>query len=622
MKPLISQQWQDAAELAEHLLESHNGHINVAMPLGLGKANHLINALYEQVRDNSAMSLTIVTALTLQSPQTNDGIAGHFFAPIRDRLYANYPELLYARDLLEKKLPANVHVSEFFLQAGLYLNNTHSQSHYISANYSHVSSFILDKKIDLVIQMVAHDRAHTSDLSLSCNPDITLELLAARKAGDTNFSLIAELNDSLPFMPNDAQLPESEFAHILSGKSAEAALFNIPKAAVDFPTYAAGFHASSLIKDGGTLQIGIGSTGDAIAYALILRHNNNAAYKQIISALNGGQEVQNLQHLELDPFDIGLYGVSEMFVDVFLDLIEAGVIKREVDNMLIHGGFFLGPKSMYQRLNDMPDSLRKKINMTAIGYINAAHYGFLEKQQKRKHARFVNNAMKVTLLGAVVSDGLASGKVVSGVGGQYDFVSQSFALRNARSIIMLKALRHKNGKLISNIVWDYGHITIPRHLRDIVINEYGIADLRGAADKDVIAAMLSITDCKFQKPLLKLAQRNNKTGVNVAIEKDWKTNTQEHLNNTLSPFKALGLLPDYPFGTDFDDFEQALIPILQELKTCQKSKLRLLTLIIKGLKSGKNEAHLPILERLGLLKPASIKSKITQLALLGLLSRQ
>jgi acyl-CoA hydrolase len=625
----VSQRWQQAAELAKHLLQTHGGHLTVAMPLGLGKANHLINALYQQVSDTPSMSLTILTALSLQTPKPKPGLEKSFFTPIADRLYSGYPELLYARDLIANKLPSNVQVSEFFLQAGSYLNNPHAQSNYISANYSHVSSYLLEKQIDLVIQMVAHTEGQTGesnsdcdearDLSLSCNPDITLELLAARASGESNFTLVAELNDALPFMPNDAQISETEFAHILEGECARATLFNVPKASVGLTTYAAGFHASSLVKDGGTLQIGIGSAGDAVAYALIMRHKNNARYKQIISALNGDKEISQLGHLHLEPFDLGLYGVSEMLVDVFLDLMQAGVVKREVNGTLIQGGFFLGPNSMYQRLRDMPQAQRNKINMTAIGYINGAHIDFNKKQQNRQHARFINNAMRATLLGAVVSDGLDSGKVVSGVGGQYDFVRQSFALKNARSIIMIKAVRSSRGKTTSNIVWEYGHTTIPRHLRDIVVNQYGIADLRGVSDKEVVAEMLSITDRKFQSDLLHTAQANGKIANDFILKKSWASNSQCDLQQALQPFRQAGLLPDYPFGTDFTELEQRLIRILQKLKNASRSRMAIFNLVIKGLIASETKASAAAVKRLGLESPSSISGRITRLALLGIM---
>ena len=87
--------------------------------------------------------------------------------------------------------------------------------------------------------------------------------------------------------------------------------------------------------------------------------------------------------------------------------------------------------------------------------------------------------MMLTTLGAAISDGLADGRVVSGVGGQYNFVAMAHALPGARSMLCVRSTRRKDGRLSSNIVTSYGHCTIPRHLRDIAITEYGIADLRG-----------------------------------------------------------------------------------------------------------------------------------------------
>ena len=118
--------------------------------------------------------------------------------------------------------------------------------------------------------------------------------------------------------------------------------------------------------------------------------------------------------------------------------------------------------------------------------------------------------MMVTLLGAAVSDGLADGQVVSGVGGQYNFVAMAHSLPEARSILALRSTREKHGKVTSNILWNYGHTTIPRHLRDIVVTEYGIADLRGRTDQDVIAALLNIADSRFQDALKREAQAAGK----------------------------------------------------------------------------------------------------------------
>ena len=101
------------------------------------------------------------------------------------------------------------------------------------------------------------------------------------------------------------------------------------------------------------------------------------------------------------------------------------------------------------------------------------------KRRARVDARFVNNAMMATLMGAAISDGLENGQVVSGVGGQYNFVAQAFALQGARSILTLEATRQAGAKTHSNIRWSYGHETIPRHLRDVFVTEYGVADRQG-----------------------------------------------------------------------------------------------------------------------------------------------
>ena len=102
-------------------------------------------------------------------------------------------------------------------------------------------------------------------------------------------------------------------------------------------------------------------------------------------------------------------------------------------------------------------------------------------------------------MGAAVSDALADGRVVSGVGGQYNFVAMAHALPEARSTILcLRATRTAKGVTTSNIVWSYGHTTIPRHLRDIVVTEYGIADLRGKTDREVAEARVTIMDARFQ----------------------------------------------------------------------------------------------------------------------------
>jgi hypothetical protein len=115
-------------------------------------------------------------------------------------------------------------------------------------------------------------------------------------------------------------------------------------------------------------------------------------------------------------------------------------------------------------------------------------------------------------------------------------------------------------------LWNYGHTTIPRHLRDIVVTEYGIADLRGKTDRDVIAAMLAIADSRFQEELLRRAKDAGKIEKNFELPAACRDNTPERIARVLGQARAQGLLPPFPFGSDFTPAEERLIPALKLLR--------------------------------------------------------
>ena len=96
--------------------------------------------------------------------------------------------------------------------------------------------------------------------------------------------------------------------------------------------YAIGLHTAGLVRDGGTLQIGIGQIGDALAQGLIARHRDNAQFRMLMARLS-----RTTPPREHGVFDKGLYGVSEMLTEAFLALIDAGILTREVDRRLTRG---------------------------------------------------------------------------------------------------------------------------------------------------------------------------------------------------------------------------------------------------------------------------------------------
>jgi hypothetical protein len=601
---LMPKLFTDPDDIAEDIIRDVGTNLVVGLPLGLGKANHIVNALYARASADRAISLTFFTALTLEKPKPANLLEQRFIAPVIDRLFGGYPDLVYADALHAGALPPNIKVIEFFFLAGRWLHVPFAQQHYISANYTHASMYLLARGLNVVTQLVAKRVVDgVPRYSLSCNTDTTLDILRARAQGAASFKLIGQVNSELPFMPGPGDLPAEEFSAVLDSPETDFPLFAPPSEPITDTKYAIGLHTAGLVHDGGTLQIGIGQIGDALAQGLIVRHRDNAQFHGIMKRLSPATE--QLASLQTGSFEKGLYGVSEMLTEAFLGLIDAGILKREVDGVLLHGAFFLGPKSFYRALREMTAGEIARIRMMPVSFTNALYGDEDAKRRARVDARFVNNAMMATLMGAVISDGLENGQVVSGVGGQYNFVEQAFALQGARSILTVEATRQAGARAQSNIRWSYGHETIPRHLRDVIVTEYGVADLRGKSDAEVIAAMLQVSDSRFQAELARAAKDAGKLPKNFEIPSAHRDNHPDRIATALKPAREAGLLPSFPFGSDFTDAEQRLIPALQLLQDAQRTPQRLLGVLWQGLTRTPDAADSECLARLGLDRPAT-----------------
>lgn len=278
----MAQIFSDPQSLCDATLSALGSRVILALPLGLGKANHIANEIFARAAANKAIDLKIFTALTLEKPRYANELEERFLDPVIGRLFGGYPELAYAQALRSGAMPENIEVNEFFFLAGRWLNNPHAQQNYISANYTHALCYILDMKVNVVAQLVARrgDR-----YSLSSNTDIMVDLLKARREGRANFLFVGQVSSEMPFMPGDGEISADEFHAILDAPDYDFPLFAPPKEPIDLHEYAAGFHVARLVPDGGTLQIGIGQEGDAAAHALILRHRENAAFREAIRAL-------------------------------------------------------------------------------------------------------------------------------------------------------------------------------------------------------------------------------------------------------------------------------------------------------------------------------------------------
>jgi len=229
----------------------------------------------------------------------------------------------------------------------------------------------------------------------------------------------------------------------------------------------------------------------------------------------------------------------------------------------------------------------------------------------RRDARFINTAMMVTLSGAVVSDGLADGSVVSGVGGQYNFVAMAHALPDGHSVLQVRSTRTSHGELESNVVSRYGHTTIARHQRDLIVTEYGIADLRGKTDQEIIERLLEVSDGRFQQSLQQEAVESGKLDPEHRIAPVHTENLPESYEAVLGEAKKEGLFPAFPFGTDLTEDEIVLGRALKALKAKIESVRGAVEILAEAVVEGSvGDDVRPYLERMGLPEPENLMERL------------
>jgi acyl-CoA hydrolase len=707
--------YKDVETCVEDTLSKVGRRIALATPLGLGKANHLVNEFFRHAREDSKINLHIFTALTLARPRGRSELERRFLEPLGERLFGGYPELKYVEALKRGQLPDNIRVTEFYFRPGSYLNSPLAQQNYMCSNYTHVVRDLLDARVNVLAQLVSKSEENgATRYSLSCNPDVTLDLVPlvreAKREG-AKIELLAQVNRNLPFMYGDASVSPSYFDAIVDDPKYDFPLFAPPNRTVDTVEYLIALHVTALIRDGGTIQIGIGALEDAVTYLLKLRHEQNDLFREVLNESGVlkqfGQTFERLGGV--GRFGEGLYASSEMLVDGFLELYRCGILKRKVyghaglqqllndgriteeiaasmlDTLVeagiisaylseddfrflqtfgvfrpdlryeggsirledgtsiiasladenvkgevvrhclgerlqggyfAHACFFLGPRKFYDALRQMARTEREQICMTGISYVNELYGNEELKRLQRKAARFVNTGLIVTLTGSVASDGLEGGRVLSGVGGQYNFVAMAHELEDGRSILMIRSTKELEGKVQSNIRWQYGHATIPRHLRDIVVTEYGIADLRGRTDEDVITALIEIADSRFQDGLVTEAKQNGKIRKDYQVPDYARNNRPEKLKAMLSKYRERGLFDPFPFGTDLTEEEIVLrkaLLILKQIVQTKRLGIPRLSAIRKTIATPRQAG--PYLERMALDRPQTLKEKLLRRAL-------
>jgi acyl-CoA hydrolase len=280
--------------------------------------------------------------------------------------------------------------------------------------------------------------------------------------------VIAEVNDQVPFTHNTATLPRSRIdcAVHVSRMPVEVPLAKIGDTDLAIAKLVSGF-----IEDGAVLQVGIGATPDAVLRLL------------------------------KDRRDLGVH--SGMIGDGVVDLMEAGVItnaRKPIDRGISITGALIGTRRLYEFANR-----NANIGMRNSSYTHdAATLSLLPKLVT------LNSAIEVDLSGQVNAEQSGS-QYLGGTGGQVDFVRAGVRSPGGCSIIALPATA-KGGKISRITTALSGPVTTARSDVDVIVTEFGAAQLRGQTLAERARRLVAIAHPDFREELDKMAHTIQRRG--------------------------------------------------------------------------------------------------------------
>ncbi len=271
--------------------------------------------------------------------------------------------------------------------------------------------------------------------------------------------VIGELNKQMPFIGGDNLIHISKLTHIVE---ADYPLYTLPQPRIGEVEEAIGRHCATLIKDGDTLQLGIGAIPDAVL--LFLK----------------------------DKKDLGIH--SEMVSDGVVQLIKSNTITGKCKSLKpnkVIATFLMGTQELYDFANNNP-----QIEMYPVDYVNDPRIISQNKQLVS-----INSCIEVDLMGQVVSEAMGL-RQFSGPGGQVDFVRGAAWSEGGRSIIAIPSTaRRGTASRIVPLLTEGAAITTSRNDVDYIVTEYGIAHLKGKTLRERALALTAIAHPDFRPEL-------------------------------------------------------------------------------------------------------------------------
>ena len=282
--------------------------------------------------------------------------------------------------------------------------------------------------------------------------------------------VIAEVNPLLIRTGGDNYVHVSEIDYLVEQPEPTPPFRMSPVVAPDEQEAAdkIGALVASLVQDGDTIQIGLGSV--SMAAGFYLREKN----------------------------DLGIH--SEIITSAMIDLYKRGVItgKRKTlhPEKLIATGMFLDPED-YPFVDGNP-----------VFELRDAFYTNNPAVIAQNHNQVaINNALAIDFTGQVTAEAFGP-QMYTGVAGQLDFVLGAYLSPGGRSITVLPATAR--GGTVSRIVpmFPEGQIvSLPRTYIDYVVTEYGIVSLAGKSEHKRAEALIEIAHPQFREELRAAARK-------------------------------------------------------------------------------------------------------------------
>jgi acyl-CoA hydrolase/RimJ/RimL family protein N-acetyltransferase len=362
----------------------------------------------------------------------------------------------------DSKFQTQFRHNTFFVSANIRDAVSDGRADYTPMMLSEIPDLFRQRRMPLdvaMIQISPPDRYGYSSLGISV--DITK---AAAESADI---VIAQVNDKMPITHGDSFIDIRDIDYLVP--------FNEPlrefqgdeiTETVDL----IGSYVARLVENESTLELGIGALPQSVC--------NNL--------------------LDSGVRDIGIH--TEMFSDSLIPLIDAGIVtnkKKSINRGKVIASFAMGSKNLYEYIDDNPF-----FQFHDTSYVNDP---YVIGQNRKMIA--INSALEVDLTGQVCADSLGP-KFYSGIGGQVDFIRGAKRSPGGKAIICLPSTAVEGGvsRIVPRLSEGAGVVTTRGDV-DIVITEYGLANLQGRTIRERVLSLIAIAHPDFRNDLLEAAKK-------------------------------------------------------------------------------------------------------------------